>query len=203
VLNEASTVVPLRLEPHESVFIVFAGKGNPKSSDLNDNFPVPETVIEIPTTWLVKFESDTVRRGPSEPVAFCETKSWSLNEDERIRYFSGTAVYSNTFTLDSKPSGEVYLDLGKVGVMAKVKCNGQYVGGVWTYPYRVNITKQINAGSNSIEVEVVNTWNNRFVGESMLPAEQRIVKPRTNRWNPSSPLEESGLLMPVKITAVY
>jgi hypothetical protein len=202
-----STVVPLQLEPHESMFIVFSGKGSPvfsgkgspKLSGIKDNFPDPLTLAEISTPWTVTFESGKIRRGPSEPVIFDKLESWSLNSDERIRYFSGTAVYSNTFSLASRPDGEVYIDLGKVGVMAKVKINGKYAGGAWTYPYRVNISNQVKTGENSVEIEVVNTWNNRFVGESMLPEEQRVVKPRSNKWNPASALSESGLLSRVKI----
>jgi hypothetical protein len=201
-LKDASTIVPLRLEPHESVFIVFAGEGNPKASGLKDNFPAPETIVEVSAPWTVTFDAGNIKRSPSGPVIFDKPESWSLNKDENVRYFSGTAVYNNTFTIKSKPAAEIYIDLGKVGVMAKVKINGKYAGGVWTYPYRVNITGQVKTGVNSIEIEVVNTWNNRFVGESSLPEDQRIVRPRNNKWNPSSPLEESGLLTPVKITAI-
>jgi hypothetical protein len=197
----ASIVVPLQLEPRESVFIIFSGKGNPKSSELKDNFPTPKTIVEIATPWMVTFESDKVKRGPSEPVVFDKLQSWSLNEDERIRYYSGTAVYNNSFTLESKPDGTIYIDLGKVGVMAKVKINGQYSGGAWTYPYSVDITDAVKAGENIIEIEVVNTWANRFIGESSLPKDERVVKPLYNNWNASSKLQESGLLETVKITA--
>jgi hypothetical protein len=199
-LKETSTVVPLQLEPHESVFIVFSGKGNPKSSDVKDNFPDPKTLVEITAPWTVRFESDSVRRGPSEPVVFDRLQSWSLSEDARIRYYSGKAVYSNVFTLDSKPSGDISIDLGKVGVMAKVKINGKYVGGVWTYPYRVDITEAVKTGDNTVEIEVVNTWANRFAGDMFLPEEERIVKPLSNHWNTSSTLPESGLLKTVRIS---
>ncbi|MDR2383983.1 MAG: glycoside hydrolase family 2 [Prevotellaceae bacterium] len=198
--KESSTAVPLQLEPHESAFIVFSGKGSPKSSALKDNFPEPETVLEINTPWTVKFESDKVKRGPSEPVVFDKLQSWSLNEDERIRYYSGTAVYNNSFRLDSKPEGEIYIDLGKVGVMAKVKINGRYSGGAWTYPYRVDITDAIKTGENTVEIEVVNTWANRFIGESLLPKEERIVKPLYNNWNASKKMQDAGLLETVRIT---
>ena len=83
--KESSTAVPLQLEPRESAFIVFAGKGSPKSSELKDNFPKTKTVLEINTPWTATFESDKIRRGPSEPVVFDKLQSWSLNSDERIR----------------------------------------------------------------------------------------------------------------------
>jgi hypothetical protein len=197
--REASTVVPLQLEPRESAFIVFSGKGKPKSSALSDNFPTPKTLLEVTSPWTVRFESDNAKRGPSEPVVFDKLQSWSLHKDPRIKYYSGTAVYNNTFTLDAKPSGNISIDLGKVGVMAKVKINGKCSGGVWTYPYRVDVTDAVKTGDNTVEIEVVNTWANRFIGEHSLPEEERIVKSLHNNWNASSPLQETGLLDTVKI----
>jgi hypothetical protein len=198
-LKGASTIVPLQLEPSESAFIVFSGKGNPKSSDIKDNFPAPKTLVEITAPWTVTFESGNIKRGPSEPVTFDKLQSWSLNSDKRIRYYSGTAVYNNTFVLDAKPSGNISIDLGKVGVMAKVKINGKYVDGAWTYPYSVDIADAVKSGDNTVEIEVVNTWVNRFIGESALPKEERVVKPLYNNWNTSSKLQDAGLLETVKI----
>jgi hypothetical protein len=198
--KDESTVIPLQLEPRESAFIVFSGKGTPESSDLKTNFPEPKTLVEINTPWTVTFESGKVKRNPDKPVIFDKLQSWSLDEDARIRYYSGAAVYRNTFTLDAKPTGDVRIDLGKVGVMAKVKINGEYAGGAWTYPYSVDITGAVKAGDNTVEIEVVNTWANRFIGESSLPKEERVVKPLYNNWNiDSKELQESGLLEPVKI----
>jgi hypothetical protein len=96
--------------------------------------------------------------------------------------------------------GHIGIDLGKVGVMAKVKVNGKYVGGVWTYPYRVDITDAVKTGDNTVKIEVVNTWANRFVGDMFLPEEERVVKPLHNNWNTSSTLPESGLLETVRIS---
>jgi hypothetical protein len=79
-----------------------------------------------------------------------------------------------------------------------VNINGQYAGGAWTFPYRVNISKYVKQGVNELEIEVVNTWNNRFVGEAMLPPEKRIVRPLYEKWK-GAPLLESGLLAPVRI----
>jgi hypothetical protein len=200
--RESSTIVPLQLEPRESAFIVFSGKGNPKSNELKDNFPEGKTVLEIAAPWTVKFESDKVKRGPSEPVVFDKLQSLSLNDDERIRYYSGTAVYNNTFALESKPAGEIYLDLDKVGVMAKVKINGRYSGGAWTYPYRVDITDAVKTGENTIEIETVNEWVNRFIGDSSLPRDERIVKPMYNNWNASKELHDAGLSETVKIVSI-
>jgi hypothetical protein len=200
--KDASTVVPLRLDAYESVFIVFADKGKPLSSGVEANFPKPTTVLEIATPWTVRFDSSKAHRGPSEPVVFDKLQSWSQHSDARIRYFSGAAVYNNTFTLDAKPDGNLYIDLGKVCVMAKVKINGQYVGGAWTPPYLVNITDAVKSGENTVEIEVVNTWVNRLIGDSFLPKEERIVEHRYPAWYPHSALHEAGLTGSVKVISL-
>jgi hypothetical protein len=195
--KDASTIVPLHLEPSGSMFIVFSGKGKPQSSDVKANFPDPKVITEINTPWTVTFESDKVKCGPSEPVVFDKLQSWSLSEDERIRYYSGSAVYNNTFTLESKPSGAVYIDFGKVCVMAKVKINGQYAGGVWTYPYRVDISDAVKSGENSVEIEVVNTWVNRLAGDLRLPENERTML--YPPYGVSKNVREAGLIGPARI----
>ena len=82
-------------------------------------------------------------------------------------------------------------------VMAKVKVNGEYAGGVWTYPYEVDVTDCLENGRNEIEVHVVNNWMNRLVGEASLPEGERTAWTNINPYGPDSPLQSSGLLGPV------
>jgi hypothetical protein len=95
----------------------------------------------------------------------------------------------------------MYLDLGALSAMAKVKINGQYVGGAWTAPYRVNIVGFAKKGENTVEIEVVNTWTNRLIGDQFLPKEERLLDSKFTPWQQHSPLRESGLLGPVKVIA--
>jgi hypothetical protein len=198
-----TTVVPIQLESLESAFIVFRKKGSPSGSQASqasiaENFPEMEVVKEIDSPWEVTFDADTVKRGPGT-VTFDKLTDWSKHDNEQIRYYSGTAVYKTAFTLDDKPSDKnLYLDLGKVSVMAKVKLNNQYVGGVWTTPYRVNITSYLKKGDNVLEIEVVNTWVNRIVGDLQLPPENRIVA-TDKLTRTDTPLQTSGLLGPITI----
>jgi hypothetical protein len=196
--ENGTTSVPLQLEPDESVFIVFRKQVNHNAgiAGIDKNFPERKIVTEINSAWTVTFESDEIKRGPAEPVIFEKLTDWSKHADDRIKYFSGTAVYKTSFDLDKKPDGELYLELGKVVAMAKVKINGQYAGGVWTAPYCVDVTPFVKSGKNEVEIEVVSTWANRIIGDRQLPAEQR--KLHISR-GPDGDLHESGLLGPVKI----
>ena len=114
---------------------------------------------DIRRSWNLAFNSE--KRGPSEIIVLDKLEDWSKNEDERIKYYSGSVMYTHTFDLERMPADEVYIDLGKVMVMARVWLNGEYVGGVWTYPHRLNIKKYLRKGENELQIEVVNNWKNR------------------------------------------
>lgn len=193
-----ATAVPVRLEGYESSFIIFRKKGSPQKTTAV-NYPTKEVLATVTTPWQVDFEKG--KRGPQETVSFAELQDWTGHADPSIRYFSGKAVYTNRITLDKLPQKALYLDLGKVMVMAKVKINGQYAGGVWTTPYRLPVGELLREGENLIEVEVANNWMNRLIGDSRLPEKERATWTNVNPWNSDSPLQSSGLIGPVEIQA--
>lgn len=196
--SNESTTVPLSLEGYESSFLIFRKKGSPKKTATR-NYPHKEVLATVTSPWQVAFEKG--KRGPSETVTFPELKDWTTSADASIRYFSGKAVYTNRITLPELPQKPLYLDLGKVMVMAKVKVNGQYAGGVWTMPYRLPVGEYLVEGENLIEVEVVNNWMNRLIGDSLLPEQERGTWTNVNPWKSDSPLQSSGLIGPVEIQA--
>jgi len=63
----------------------------------------------------------------------------------------------------------LWLDLGRVEVMAEVRLNGQDLGILWKPPYRVDIGEAAKAGDNTLEIKVVNLWINRQIGDEFLP----------------------------------
>jgi len=195
------TRVPLELEPLESAFLVFAKTAKPAADIKTLNYPDPRELTDITAPWVVTF--DTSMRGPENTVTMNDLMDWSVSADENIRYYSGTAVYKNSFTLGEIPPGEaIFLDLGKVSVMAEMKVNGQSAGGVWTAPWRVDITGLVKTGSNTVEVEVVNNWINRLIGDSRLPEKERRTWINVNAIKPTDPLQSSGLIGPVSIVAI-
>jgi len=200
--KENVTAVPLKLAPLESVFVVFrkpAGAASAKS--VAANYPEPESAQEIGTPWTVSF--DPAQRGPDEDVFFETLTDWTASDDERIRYYSGTAFYTNAFMLEKLADDEkVVIDLGKFTAMAKVTVNGEYAGGLWTPPYQLDISGLVREGKNELRIEVVNTWVNRIIGDMRLPEEDREIWMPANPYDAESPLQSSGLFGPVTVSVV-
>jgi hypothetical protein len=201
--KEGMTEIPLQLEPYGSAFIVFtrsSGKRS-ESQEKTTNFPDPGTLFQINTPWEVTF--DKTSRGPENSIVMEIPEDWTKSRDERIRYYSGSAIYRNSFILDEIPEGEnIIIDLGKVGVMAEVKVNGRFAGGVWTSPWTADITEMVKQGENLLEIEVVNNWINRLIGDSMLPEKERMTWLNENPARPGDPLQPSGLMGPVTVRSI-
>lgn len=117
-----------------------------------------------------------------------------------IRYYSGTATYRKRFDLLSErsPNQKLFLDLGRVKNLAAVRLNGVDLGVVWTAPWQVEITHAVKPSANVLEIEVVNLWPNRLLGDVALPEGKRFT--RTNiPLKKDARLLSSGLLGPVTI----
>lgn len=200
--QENTTSVPLKLEAYESVFVVFRGKaGKASDSGVKANYPEPSLYANLKGPWTVNF--DTAMRGPDQPVVFNTLQDWTSSDDDRIKYYSGTAFYNTTFNMEKLPINEsVIIDLGSFTAMAKVYINDEYAGGLWTAPYQLNISDLVKTGENKLKIEIVNTWVNRIVGDLKLPEVQRETWMIHNSYNAESPLQPSGLFGPVKIISV-
>lgn len=94
------------------------------------------------------------------------------------------------------------LDLGNVRQLTEVRLNGKNLGVLWTMPFRVDVTEALKQKDNTLEIEVVNFWPNRIIGDDSLPAEQRLTRTNIRKLTKDTPLEESGLLGPVRIMKV-
>lgn len=198
--EEKTTVVPMKLEKNECVFVVFREKGEPSATTLEANYPAPLRTQEATGEWDVTFES--AFKTPS-PVRMATLDNLSDNTNDSIRYFSGTATYTTSVSLDRAGRGEhMFMAFDNVGTMAKVYINGKYAGGVWTAPYRLDVTDFVKNGRNDVKVEVVNTWVNRIVGDMNLPENQRDIYLYVNHLNAKTPLPPSGIIGKVKFETV-
>ncbi len=181
--------------------------------------------VEITGAWELQFPP---KAGAPGRVTLDRLMSWSQHDDAGVKYFSGTATYRKTFQVPASlfaRGRRLYLDLGKVEVMAGVKLNGKDLGWLWKEPYSVEVTDALKTGENALEVQVVNLWINRMIGDEQLPEDSernpngtlkqwpqwlqegkpsptgRYTFTSWRLWQKDSPLVESGLLGPVKLRA--
>ncbi|TNF43163.1 MAG: hypothetical protein EP310_04915 [Bacteroidetes bacterium] len=202
IQTENGTEIPLKLKAQQSWFVVFTDAGTKDiKPGFQKNFQEPEVLQKINQPFTVDFRNKEI--GPAESVVFNELTDWAESDNEQIKYYSGTAVYSGTFNVDSLPDKrEIYINLGEVSVMAEVTLNGKNVGGVWMAPYRLNVTGLLQQGENTIEIEVVNLWRNRMIKDKMLPDLERYTWTVVDDIKEGETPHSSGLLGPVTIETV-
>ena len=204
---EGRTQMPLAFDPCGSWVVVFRDSAW-RSPVLAEPNLSEATVTNIVGSWNVSF--DPQWSGPDE-VEFPELVSWTERPEPGIQYYSGTAIYRKAFDVASQftlRGSRLLLDLGNLRELAEVRLNGKSCGITWTPPFRVDVTDAIRAGSNQLEIEVVNFWPNRLIGDAKLPAEKR--RTRTNIAKFDQPkgdvnyttLMPSGLLGPAKLVRV-
>jgi hypothetical protein len=195
------TAIPLAMQKDESCFIVFTSRSNAATANgYADNSPEPEVFSTLDSEWNVEFENKEF--GPADPVKFTNLTSWTESADWRVKYYSGTATYTTEFSLDEIPEGDLFLNLGKVGVMARVKLNGTDLGVSWMAPYRLSTKGLLIQGVNQLEIEVVNVWSNRMVGDLDLPEAERFTTYTVADIQKGEELVPSGLLGPVSLETV-
>lgn len=198
-----STLVPLKLAPYESAFVIFRKNSIVKRGHRNNhlNYPKLLQTIDIKGKWLVNFDFNM--HGPSKPVVFEQLEDWTQNKEDSIKYYSGSAYYHHNFELSKIKNGErVFLDLGNVVAIAQVKVNGIAIGGVWTAPYKIDITSALKPGKNKLEIKVVNNWINRLIGDHKLPEHSRLTWTYYNPHDNQVKLQYSGLKGPVRLEIV-
>jgi hypothetical protein len=182
---------------------------------------------EVPGPWQVAFPAGM---GAPPGVMLERLQSLHRHADPGVRHFSGTASYSTSFTVARSALGagrRLWLDLGRVEVIAQVRVNGRSLGSLWKPPFLIDVTDAVEAGENRLDVAVTNLWPNRLIGDEHLPEENRYPvtafsatggidtlpdwyregrpKPPGGRvtfstwkhYSKESPLLESGLLGPV------
>ena len=85
--------------------------------------------------------------------------------------------------------------------LAEVRLNGKNLGILWAMPFRGDVTDAIRPAGNKLEVEIVNFWPNRIIGDQLLPPEKRLTRTNIRKLTKDTPLMESGLLGPVRLLA--
>ncbi len=190
------TEVDLSLTPHDAVFVVFEGKVNVQEKKVAEKKITTLSVVE--GLWAVHFQEN---RGAPGEIELPALMSLSKHSDPGVKYFSGTASYTKTISVESKwinEQGQILLDLGSVKDLAEVLVNGKSAGIIWKAPFRVDIRPLLKPGRNEIEVRVTNLWVNRLIGDAQ-PGVKKITYTTMPFYQANSPLLPSGLLGPVEI----
>jgi len=198
LLKEGGTVgTYMVLDSLESTFIIFSSSFDAPAGAM---VPASRVEKEVASPWTVTFLESA--GSPSFTVSVDKPSDWTLSDDDRIRFFSGTAEYRSSFILSQEEAsaGRVALDIGQVMIMCRVRINGHDAGGLWTPPYTLDITEFVNSGENTIEVDVVNNWRNRLIGDASLLEEERGTWTNINPWRAADELQPSGITGHVKIT---
>ena len=191
------TTVPLALSQNDAVFVVFRNKAK------SDSYTAPHAskteLAEISGPWNVSFVSKV---GTPFQATFETLSPWNENSVNNIKYFSGSGTYKKKIDVPVEwlnDGSTICLDLGEVENLAEVRINGESMGIVWKKPFRVNITSALHEGENELEIEVINLWVNRLIGDAQPGVEKKLTYTTMPFYRADSPLKPSGLLGPVRL----
>jgi Glycosyl hydrolases family 2, sugar binding domain len=163
--------------------------------------PAPLT---LDGSWNVEFPPFAAGKGEPVKTTFDKLTSWSDSSNDTIKYFSGTATYTKTFTLPAGYSANqrpLLLDLGSVKNIAEVTLNGKPLGILWKEPFQADVTASVRAGENTLTIQITNLWPNRLIGDQKLDLKDRLTWASVSSYKATDPLLPSGLLGPVTLRA--
>ena len=198
--------IEMIMNPVSSRFVVFRNSTSGKNDaglkyDLQYGFHKNQKTetnhepIDISADWDVSFNSDM---GGPKSFRLEKLISWSDIEEKGIKYYSGSATYTRNFIVKEKLLSKVteaYINFGDIQEMARVFINGNDCGIVWTPPYKALITPYLKVGNNTISVQVINTWNNRIVGDLINTDGKAYTRTNIkNKFAKKSALLNSGLM---------
>ncbi len=214
----AKVTVALDFEPYQSLVVVFAKDGVSKGA----NPPAPGTLpapVDLSRDWEVTFEGSGVR------AVWDRLRSWT--DDPQTRFYSGQVTYEKKFAVKeawlrrglawrldfgegavipetpaTQPGMRAWLE-SPVREAAVVYVNGARAGSVWCPPYRVEVSRHLRPGENTIRVVAGNLAINRMAG-SPPPDYGPLNRRYGKRFDPqdmdSLRALPSGLLGPVRLT---
>lgn len=196
-IENGRTKVLLQLTPNDAVFVVFGKSSNSSAVTVPE---IKETLLAtLDKPWRIAFQKD---RGAPANITVNKLSSWTDNTDNGVKYFSGTAAYTQTIDAAAdwfKKDAGLWIDLGDVKNIAEVLVNGKPAGIVWKHPFQVDISALLKPGKNNLEIRVTNLWVNRLIGDQQPDVEKKITYTTMPFYKAGAPLLPSGLLGPVRI----
>jgi hypothetical protein len=213
--------IRMKFDASQSFFVVFnkSEEAGPIDADAKKDFPDEQSLLTLEGPWTLAF--DAAWGGP-ENVVFESLTDWATRPEEGIRHYSGIATYCKTFDLpesdQSIKGSDLFLDLGIVKNLARVRLNDKDLGVVWTAPWQVKISGPVKKKNNKLEIEIANLWANRLIGDEAMPDDGvkdgkwpewllngtprpsgRFTFTTHHFYKKNDSLFESGLLGPVRV----
>ena len=151
-------MVHLVVEPTETLVVKLSRK---QVADLApfECFPLPAQTNAITGPWTISWADYA---GASHSRRISELASWT--QLDGLELFSGLVDYETTFSIPAEELCRHWeLDLGEVCHSAEVWINGELVGCAWTTPFRLNISKSLRSGGNTLRLRVANLAQNRII----------------------------------------
>lgn len=190
---DGMNALDLTLAPHESIFVIL--------HDLHDspqyvNRSAADT-FTLNDGWSAWF--DPAMGGPGTVDSY-KLEDYTISSDSRIKHFSGTAIFSNSFEATPDNSTDYELKIDGFSDVAEVFVNDCYAGSIWCSPWTLDITPYIISGDNKIALKVANSLYNRMIGDLALPENERFTFASTPIVDSDTPLVPSGISGPVSIT---
>ncbi len=146
------------LEPGQSELLIFDGFSEAEWQSL-ERPCCPKEKEGLELSWKIEL----MEQGREEEFhPYLENASLSnITGKAGKQDFSGNIRYTARFELKREDSGRVFLDLGEVGMTAKLALNGKELGQRICAPYRWDISGAVKDGENEIEIVVSNTLVHR------------------------------------------
>ncbi|MDR2346457.1 MAG: hypothetical protein LBE18_10350 [Planctomycetaceae bacterium] len=141
------------------------------ADDKNRTKNIKPVNIPLDGEWTLTFPNQ-------KTLTLQKLDSWTEFDEEYVKYFSGTAVYSKTVNIDfelqqnSDRRGDEHfiLDLGVVFEIAEVFIDGKKIGTLWHGEKRIDVTDFVMKKKNfRLEVRVTNLLQNRLIGDQLIP----------------------------------
>jgi hypothetical protein len=157
--QEKGVQVKLQLQPGEAM-IVKATSEVAKTGGWH-YLSAEQHAIVLNNDWKLHFTSG----GPFIPAdrTMKQLQPWTaFTGDSTTQYFSGAAVYSTSFQLNTKTADDYLLQLDQLYESAKIKINGKDAGIIWSIPFKLKVGEYLKAGDNTVEIAVCNLMANRI-----------------------------------------
>jgi hypothetical protein len=202
------TITFLDLQPYESRLILFTDSEiHPNTTPLVRHGP--SKLIELSGGWKVTFPAAKLT------IVMPWLHSWS--DLPAFKYYSGTVTYEKTIDVSAadlhsgitpflsfgqgvpveepnpltQHSMKAYLE-GPIREAAEVYVNDQRAGVVWHPPYKIDVSKFLTVGKNSLRIVVGNTAINSLAGHA-LPTYRLLNERYGERFTP----QDMGNLQPL------